>query len=76
MNAVSGIFVALSLIFGGGYALNKVYVATKTAAAERIQRGMPPLSRFTSELTCSKFSSSGEYVSAGCHRTKKRTAPK
>lgn len=38
MNAVSGIFMALSLIFGGGYALNKIYLTTKKAAVERVQR--------------------------------------
>jgi hypothetical protein len=70
MNAVSGIFVALSLIFGGGYALNKIYVATKTAAVERIQRGMPPLSRFTNQLTCSKISASGKLVPVKCKRSK------
>ncbi len=72
MNAISGIFVALSLIFGGGYALNKIYVATKTAAVERIQRGMPPLSRFTNRLTCSKIASSGEYVATHCKRKQPR----
>ena len=70
MNVVSGIFVALSLIFGGGYALNKIYVATRTAAVERIQRGMPPLSRFTSRLTCSKISASGKLVPAKCKPSK------
>ena len=70
MNAVSGIFVALSLIFGGGYALNKIYLATKTAAVERIQRGMPPLSRFTNQLTCSKISASGKLSPVNCKHSK------
>lgn len=70
MNAVSGIFVALSLIFGGGFALNKIYVATKAAAVERIQHGMPPLSRFTNQLTCSKISASGNLVSGKCKFSK------
>lgn len=69
MNAISGIFVALSLIFGGGYALNKIYFATKKAAVERLQRGMPPLSRFTNQLTCSKFTPSGEYIATKCGRS-------
>ncbi len=68
MNAISGIFMALSLVFGGGYALNKIYITTKRAAVERIQRGMPPLSRFTNRLTCSKISASGDYVTAKCGR--------
>lgn len=71
MNAVSGIFVALSLIFGGGYALSKIFVSTKGAAVERVQRGMPPLSRFTNQLTCSQFTASGEYVAAKCSRSKR-----
>lgn len=70
MNAISGIFVALALIFGGGYALDKIYVATKRAAVERIQRGMPPLSRFTNQLTCSKISASGNLVHSQCKSKK------
>lgn len=66
MNAVSGIFVALALVFGGGYALDKIYVTVKKAAVERIQHGMPPLSRFTNQLTCSKFTPSGSYVATKC----------
>ena len=70
MNAISGIFIALSLVFGGGYALNKIYVITKRTAVERIQRGMPPLSRFTNRLTCSKISASGDYMTTKCSRIK------
>ena len=70
MNAVSGIFIALSLVFGGGYALNKIYVVTKRAAVERIQRGMPPLARFTNQLTCSKISKDGRLVRANCKAKK------
>lgn len=72
MNAISGIFVALALIFGGGYALDKIYAKTKQAAVERIRRGMPPLSRFTNKLTCSKFSASGNYVATKCKPPKTR----
>jgi hypothetical protein len=68
MNAISGIFVALAMVFGGGYALHEIYIVTKTAAVERIQRGMPPLSRFTNRLTCSKFSPSGNFVQTKCGR--------
>lgn len=70
MNAVNGIFIALSLIFGGGYALNKIYVSTKKAAVERIQRGAPPLSAFTNRLTCSKISESGTLVPTDCRYKK------
>ncbi len=70
MNTLGGIFVALSLIFSGGYALNKIYVATKQAAITRIQQGMPPLSRFTNGLTCSKLSKSGDLVPLKCRRHK------
>ena len=70
MNAVSGIFIAVALIFGGGYALDKIYVTVKSAAVERIQNGMPPLSKFTNQLTCSKFTASGDYVATKCRATK------
>ncbi len=70
MNAVSGIFVALALIFGGGYALDKIYVTVRRAAVERVHRGAPSLSQFTNQLTCSKFSASGEYIATKCGRPK------
>lgn len=70
MNAINGIFVALALLFGGGYALNRIYVATKQAAVERVQRGMPSLSQFTNRLTCSKISPSGNLVPSKCGRRK------
>jgi len=70
MNAVNGIFVALAIIFGGGYALDKIYVTVKGAAVERIQHGMPSLSAFTNRLTCSKISKSGTLVPVGCGRRK------
>lgn len=74
MNAVSGIFIALSLILSGGYILNKIYVATQLAAIERIQRGMPPLSRFTNRLTCSTISNDGKLVRQKCSLPKKTEA--
>lgn len=70
MNAVNSIFVALSLIFGGGYALEKIYVTVKYAAVERIQRGQPSLEHFTNRLTCSKISRSGTLVRVDCGRRK------
>lgn len=72
MNAVGGIFVAVALIFGSGYALNRIYVATRYLALERIHRGMPHLSEFTSRMTCSKISNEGVLVPARCG--KRRTA--
>ena len=64
MNSVGSIFVALSLLFGGGYALDKIYVYTKTAAVKHIQRGLPSLESFTNRLTCSRISASGNLVPA------------
>lgn len=76
MNAVNGIFIALALVFGGGYALDKIYVAVKTAAVERIHRGQPSLETFTNRLTCSKFTASGNYIETKCGRSKaKRQRP-
>jgi hypothetical protein len=66
MNSVSGIFVALAVIFGGGFALDKIYVAAKTAAVERVHRGMPSLSEFTHRLSCSEISASGTLVVKKC----------
>ena len=66
MNAVSGIFVGLALMFGGGFALEKIYVAVKGAAVARIHRGMPHLSEFSSRMTCSKISKDGTLVPTKC----------
>lgn len=76
MNAVSGIFVALSIVFGGGYALHEIYVATKVAAVERIHRGMPHLSDFTNRLTCSKISKTGAFVPIRCGKRSETNKPK
>lgn len=66
MNAVNGIFIALALVFGGGYALDKIYVTVKSTAVERIHRGMPSLTAFTNRLTCSKITDSGKFVKTKC----------
>ncbi len=66
MNAVKGIFVALSIVFGGGYALEKIYITVKHAAIERIQRGQPSLELFTNRLTCSRISVTGTLAPAKC----------
>lgn len=68
MNAVSGIFVALALIFGGGYALEKIFLTVKQAAVENIHHGMPSLSQFTNRLTCSHIASDGNLVPLKCGR--------
>ena len=62
MNAVGGIFTALVLVFGGGYAVDRIYVTVRKAAIERIQRGQPHLSDFTNRLTCRQISRDGELV--------------
>lgn len=62
MNSVNGIFVALALVFGGGYALDKIYVAVKGAAVERIHRGQPSLETFTNRLTHARIGKSGNLV--------------
>jgi hypothetical protein len=66
MSAVSSIFLALALVFGGGYALDRIYGAVKIASVERVHRGMPHLSVFTSRLTCSHISRNGTLVPTKC----------
>ena len=68
MNAVGGIFVGLALLFGGGYALDKIYVTVKQAAVERIQKGQPSLSAFTTRLTCARIDKSGNFARTKCER--------
>ena len=69
MNSVSGIFIGLAVLFGGGYALDKIYVAVKAASVERVHRGMPSLSDFTSRLTCSEISTAGTLSHKRCGKT-------
>lgn len=72
MSAVSGIFLGLALVFGGGYALDRIYVAVKTATVERVHRGMPHLSAFTSRLTCSHIAvADGTLVPGKCGSRRK-----
>jgi hypothetical protein len=68
MDSVNGIFVALSLIFGGGYALDKIYVSVRHAAVVEIHHGMPSLSEFTNRMTCSKISPAGTLTHLKCKR--------
>lgn len=72
MNAVSGIFVALAIVFGGGYALDKISLATKMAATRNVHRGMPSLSNFTNHLTCSRISRAGTLVAMKCKKRAKK----
>lgn len=63
---VEDILVLVSLILGTGYGAEKLYIEAKMAALEKIHQGLPPLSGFTSQLTCSKISMKGDLVPLGC----------
>ena len=48
-----------------------VLEAERVGAAQVCRReGMPPLTRFTNQLTCSKISASGKLVPVKCKRSK------
>jgi hypothetical protein len=68
MNAVNSIFMAVAIVFGAGYALDKIYVTVRRAAIERIHQGQPSLSEFTNRLTCAQIDKSGNLVKAKCRR--------
>lgn len=51
MESVKEIFVALTILFGCGYAAEKVHAYVKHAAIEQIQKGLPSLSDYTRKLT-------------------------
>ena len=51
MESVKEIFVALTILFGSGYAAEKVHVYVKQMAIKQIQKGLPPLSVYTQKLT-------------------------
>ena len=68
MNALSSIFVAVALVFGGGYALDRIYVSVKRAAVERIHRGQPSLEAFTNRLTHARIGKSGDLVPLKKHQ--------
>ncbi len=51
MESVKEIFIALTILFGGGYAAEKVHVYVKQMAIKQIQKGLPPLSNYTQKLT-------------------------
>lgn len=62
MNAINGIFLAVLIFFGGGYALNKIYKEVKQMAVGRVHEGLPSLSKFTNRLTMSRISNKGELI--------------
>jgi hypothetical protein len=51
MESVKEIFVALTILFGIGYAAEKVHFYVKQMAIKQIQKGLPPLSTYTQKLT-------------------------
>lgn len=51
MESVKEIFVALTILFGSGYAAEKIHVYVKQMAIKQIQKGLPPLSTYTQKLT-------------------------
>ncbi len=51
MESVKEIFVALMILFGGGYAAEKVHNYVKQTTIKQIQKGLPPLSSFSQNLT-------------------------
>lgn len=66
MNALGEILVAISLLVGCGYAMDKIYITVKREALIHAHRGLPSLSAYTSKLTCSKIDSSGRLVPVPC----------
>lgn len=50
MESVKEIFVALMILFGGGYAAEKVHNYVKQTAVKQIQKGLPPLSNYSKKL--------------------------
>ena len=51
MESVREIFVALTILFSGGYAAEKVHTYVKQMAIKQIQKGLPPLSAITQKLS-------------------------
>lgn len=51
MESVKEIFVALMILFSGGYVAEKVHTNVKQVAIEQIQKGLPPLSNYSQKLT-------------------------
>jgi hypothetical protein len=50
MESVKEIFVALTILFGSGYAAEKVHEYVKQATIKQIQKGLPHLSDYTRKL--------------------------
>lgn len=55
MNAINGLFLAVVIFFGGGYAVNKIYKEVKQLTVGRMHKGLPSLSKFTNRLTMSRI---------------------
>lgn len=68
MNAIGAIFTSLFFVFSSGYAVKKIHDEVRMMTLTRIHRGMPSLSKFTSQLTCSKISTSGRLAPVKCNR--------
>ena len=51
MESVKEIIIALTILFGSGYAAEKVHAYVKQMAVKQIQKGLPALSAYTQKLT-------------------------
>jgi hypothetical protein len=76
MNAVSGIFAALAILFGGGYALEKIHQEIRKNAVTRLHSGMPSLVQFTNRMTCAKIDKDGRLIRMKCGRSERKPRQK
>lgn len=50
MDSVKEIFIALMILFGGGYAAEKIHTYVKQTAVKQIQQEPPPLTNYSKKL--------------------------
>ncbi len=57
MNSVKEIFIAVAIIVGGGFAVQKIHHKVRAMTLQKVHQGLPPIGKFTEKLTGIKASS-------------------
>ena len=51
MDSVKEIFLAVLILTGGGFVVDKIHTHVKQLAVQKAQKGLPKITRFTEKMT-------------------------
>ena len=72
MNAAASLILALFLLLGTGKVAQEAMKKIEVISKARIKKGLSPLSRFTSRLSCLSYTGRGELIEVHSGNCKKK----